>query len=185
MFGLLAILAQSVSAQTQRITPAGDGSFSNGATFAANGWTEVNSANNPWIVGSTPTGSPFVGNSAYPSNAPPAFAYTNTLPATNYFYRDVTVPAGESIILVSFDWQGAGEGFGWDNVQVWAAPTSVIPVASTTHPGTTDATPAGIAGATFVVRSPNTGTVSSGNVVAVIPTLIRRDHLPAHFLLEG
>jgi hypothetical protein len=170
MFGLLAILAQSVSAQTQRITPAGDGSFSNGATFAANGWTESNSANNPWIVGIVPTGAPFDGNSAYPSNAPPAFTYTNTTSATNYFYRDVTVPAGESIILVSFDWQGAGEGSGWDNVQVWAAPTSVIPAAATTHPGTPDANvPVGITGATFVVRSPNTGTVSSGNVIGLVP----------------
>ena len=46
-----------IQAQTQRI-PAGDGNFTNGSTFAANGWTVANQGVSPvkWAVGTAASG---------------------------------------------------------------------------------------------------------------------------------
>ncbi len=82
------------SAQTTHISPSGDGGFENGSTFAANGWTNASSANNPWIVGAAVSAAPISGNSAYISNdAGVTNAYTPANNASNFFWRDVTVPA--------------------------------------------------------------------------------------------
>ena len=138
-------------AQTTLIDPTGDGGFSNGSTFAANGWTESSSANNPWVVGTAVTGAPFAGNVGYVSNdAGVTNAYTNTTAALNYIYRDVTVPAGETKIVMTFNWICNGESI-YDLFQVFSAPTSITPVGTTTYPGSgTSNVPSGIAGATFV-----------------------------------
>jgi hypothetical protein len=52
-----------MQAQTQRI-PAGDGNFSNGSTFAANGWTVANQGVSPvkWTVGTAASGTSQTGN---------------------------------------------------------------------------------------------------------------------------
>jgi hypothetical protein len=52
-----------MQAQTQRI-PAGDGNFSNGSTFAANGWTVANQGVSPvkWAVGTAASGTSQTGN---------------------------------------------------------------------------------------------------------------------------
>ncbi|UMY65731.1 MULTISPECIES: choice-of-anchor J domain-containing protein [unclassified Flavobacterium] len=154
LFGLAFLLFFSVgpaSAQTTLISPTGDGGFANGSTFAANGWTASSSANNPWVVGTAVSTAPFSGNSAYISNdGGTTNAYTQANDATNYFYRDITVPAGETIITLSFNWRSNGES-SWDLWQVFYAPTTVTPTGVASHPGSgTGVIPTGITGATLI-----------------------------------
>ncbi|MGB4937647.1 MAG: hypothetical protein WBO30_11575, partial [Ferruginibacter sp.] len=128
-FLLLTILAAvSSQAQTTLISPTGEGGFENGATFAANGWTVVNGATNQWFVGTVAV--PSAGtNSAYISNdvAGATYNYLNSSASTVHFYRDITFPAGETNIVLSFKWKAVGEG-NYDYVTVYSMPTSVTPV---------------------------------------------------------
>jgi len=151
--------------QTTLISPTGDGGFSNGATFAANGWTNASSANNPWVVGTAVATAPISGNSAYISNdGGVTNAYTPDNNASNFFWRDITVPAGETIITLTFNWMCQGEST-WDNWQVFYAPTTVTPVGSTTHPGSgATNVPAGITGATWLANGNLQGTVQTATV---------------------
>jgi len=78
---LLLIFQQNIFSQTLLIDPAGDGGFSNGSTFTANGWTDANSTNNPWVIGTAIIGTPYTGNSAYVStDGGTTFSYSNTSP---------------------------------------------------------------------------------------------------------
>ena len=148
VFALFASI--SMQGQTTLISPTGDGGFENGTTFAANGWSVANSVNNPWIVGSAITTAPFSGRSAYISNDGVTNAYTDSNSSSNFFYRDVTVPAGQTKIILTFNWSCQGET-SFDNWQVFYAPTTVTPVGATAYPGSgTTNVPSGIAGATFV-----------------------------------
>ncbi|MFI5237676.1 MAG: hypothetical protein ACHQLA_07060, partial [Ignavibacteriales bacterium] len=149
LLGLL-IYPQSSLAQTTLIDPAGDGGFSNGGTFAANGWTVANSANNPWVIGTAAGSPPYAGNSAYVStDGGTTYTYNITATSLNFFYRDITVPASETIITLNLNWISNGEA-SWDLWQVFTAPTSVVPVGGI-HPGSgTSNVPAAIAGATFI-----------------------------------
>ena len=60
---MLLFAVTGIQAQTQRI-PSGDGNFSNGATFAANGWTVANQGVSPvkWAVGTAASGTSSVGS---------------------------------------------------------------------------------------------------------------------------
>ena len=154
----------SVLAQTTLINPTTDGGFELGPTFIANGWIESNSINNPWLLGSGGSNAaiaPFANNRAFVSNTAGASAsYDVTLTCVNYFYRDVTVPAGETKIILSFNSLSQGESV-WDMWQVFTAPTTITPVSTTTYPGNgITLVPAGITGATFVGTS---------NVASIIP----------------
>ena len=114
--------------QTILINPAGDGGFESGTDFAANGWTVVNgSVTNKWFVGAAST--PFSGSrAAYIDNGTGITnAYTNTSAGTVHFYRDVTFPAGEGNIVLSFKWKAQGEG-NYDYITVFSMPVSLIPV---------------------------------------------------------
>jgi hypothetical protein len=150
---IIAVLlwAGSSRAQTTLISPTGDGGFENGTTFAANGWTESNSANNPWVVGTYVSTPPFVNRSAYVSNDGGATNnYTNTLSALNYIYRDVVIPSGQTAIILTFNWECYGES-SYDMIQIFVGPTSIVPIGTTTYPGSgLSNVPAGIAGATFI-----------------------------------
>ncbi len=148
--------------QTVLIDPTQGGGFELGSTFAANGWSESNSANNPWVVGTAVSNAPISGNSAYISNnGGVSNAYTTTTNALNYFWRDVTVPAGESVIKLTFNWQQQGEST-WDLLQVFTAPTSITPTGTTTYPGNGFTNvPAGITGATYV---------GNGSIIAGVQT---------------
>jgi hypothetical protein len=149
---LLALCSTTAMAQTVLIDPAGGGGFELGSTFADNGWSESSGANNPWYLG-TPANvtAPQSNRVAFISNdAGTTNAYTNTATASNFFWRDVTVPAGETKITLSFNWRNVGES-SWDILQVFSAPTSVTPLGSTTYPGSGTATiPTAIAGATVL-----------------------------------
>ncbi|MFM7105750.1 MAG: hypothetical protein ACKOW8_09545, partial [Flavobacteriales bacterium] len=148
---LMAVFSFGAVAQTDRI-PIADGAFSNGATFALNGWTVSNSANNPWAVGSGHAlGAPFAGDAAYVTNTG-TYSYSNTAQCVNYFWRDVTVPAGETAMTLTFNWNQTGEA-SWDLWQVFVAPTSITPAGVATHPGSgTNNVPSGILGATYVAN---------------------------------
>jgi hypothetical protein len=149
----------NIIAQTVLISPTGDGGFDNGSTFAANGWSESSSINNPWVIGGAITTAPFSGRSAYISdNGGTTNTYTAANSATNYFWRDVTVPAGETKIVLSLNWSLQGE-VNWDNWQVFTAPTTITPIGVASHPGSgLTNVPSGITGATFV----GNGTLTSG-----------------------
>ncbi len=122
----LFLSAQNSYAQTTLISPTGDGGFENGASFTGNGWTDINHTTNTWQVGTVSV--PYAGtNAAFVSNdAGLTYAYTNSILQTSHFYRDVTVPAGESKIVLTFQWKGNGES-GWDRLLIYTAPTSVTP----------------------------------------------------------
>lgn len=127
--------------QTVLLSPTGDGGFETGPTFADNGWTTVNDATNKWFVGTVST--PYAGtNAAFISNDNGVTnAYTNTSTQVSYFYRDITVPAGETIITLTFQWKNNGESGSYDRPFVYIAPTTSTPVAnSMTVTGSTDIT---------------------------------------------
>ena len=123
----LFFLAFSSHAQTTLISPTGDGGFENGATFAANGWTVANGATNQWFVGSVATSSAG-SNSAYVSDnaSGTTHNYLVSSASTVHFYRDVTFPAGEPNIVLSFKWKGQGES-SYDYVTVYSMPTTLTP----------------------------------------------------------
>ena len=135
---LMLLFAWQLNAQTTIIDPAGAGGFELGATFADNGWTVVNATTNTWNVGTTPawftgTGGAFVSNDAGVS-----WAYTNSATSRSHFYRDITVPSGETNIVLSFDWRANGNDGNWDNLQVYICDVTVTP--ETTGPIGTNTT---------------------------------------------
>lgn len=124
-------------AQTTIINPANamgtslaNGSFENvTSTFPANGWTVVNSGvNSKWFVGtfSKCAGSKgaYIGTTSGNNN------YTLTATAVSHFYANVTFPAGQTCITLSFDWKGQGES-GFDGLKIYFGSTAVTPVANT------------------------------------------------------
>lgn len=130
LFGMLGF------SQSLLIDPNLEGGFDLGPTFTDNGWTVVNSTtagaglwyqtNAPLTSGTysfTPTGS----NAAFVSNNLGVnWAYTNTIPGTSHFYRDVTFPAGETAINLSFNLNTNGEN-NYDELQVYLCPTTLTP----------------------------------------------------------
>jgi hypothetical protein len=125
-------------AQTTIINPTAEGGFELGTTFAANGWTVVNTTTTPynaWWVGNVPTAFG-TGNSAYISSdiAGATHLYSTAQGNQVHFYRDVTFPAGEDFIVLQFQVIVNGEN-NWDMLQVSLAPTTVTPTAATTYPG--------------------------------------------------
>ncbi len=99
------------------IDPAGDGGFELGTTFAANGWTVVNSSTNNWVVGTATIGGG--ARSAYISNNGTANSYTTTTSQTVHLVKSITVPAGVTNINLSFLLKSRGEGSNWDQLLVY------------------------------------------------------------------
>ncbi len=126
------VLGLVAGAQTTIINPAGDGGFETGTTFAANGWTEAQAGPataNKWYVGTATT---FAGSrAAYISNnSGTSNAYTITGTAVQHFYRNVTFPAGQPYITLTFRWKGVMESC-CDYMRVYLVPTTTTPVAGT------------------------------------------------------
>jgi hypothetical protein len=144
-FTIVIISAQS---QTTHINPAAEGGFELAGGFAGNGWTVVNGTNNTWQ--SSGVGTPFAGTKhAFISNdGGTTYGYNAAFNATNHFYRDVTLPAGQSIITLTFQKKNNGET-GWDRILVYTAPTSVTPVS-----GTPASNGTALTGATVVYTDP-------------------------------
>ena len=156
----------STFAQTTIINPTGDGGFENGGSFLANGWSVTNDANaalNNWYVGATPVA--FGGtNAAYISNTSGAtWAYSPSLASTTHFYRDVTVPAGESVISLNFQWKGSGES-GWDRMLVYVAPITSNPISG--YPASSSTV---WVGATLIYTQANAAQAAYTGATAAIP----------------
>ncbi|MEZ4803638.1 MAG: T9SS sorting signal type C domain-containing protein [Gelidibacter sp.] len=118
--------------QTTIINPVAEGGFENGTTFAANGWTATTgtATQNQWVcnTGATPG---FTGvRAAYVTNntagTPPPHSYTVNATRVSHLYRNVTIPAGEADITLSFDVICNGEsGFtDYDYLRVWKIPAA-------------------------------------------------------------
>jgi len=126
-----------VQSQTTEINPAGDGGFETGATLAANNWsaTTGTATQNQWTCSTGATAGFSGTNAAYITNntagTPPPHTYTLTTAYVSHLYRDVTVPASETIITLTFNWIGVGEGTTLDRLRVWLVPTSFTPVYGT------------------------------------------------------
>ena len=124
-----------MQAQTNLISPTGDGGFENGGTPLANGWTVVNGSPDSWVVGAVPVVSAG-SNCGYITSTPNT---TNTwtysqFSTIQHMYRDITIPAGEGVANLTFKWKVGGEGVtisDWDNMKVFLAPTSVTPTLAT------------------------------------------------------
>ncbi|KGO88865.1 T9SS sorting signal type C domain-containing protein [Flavobacterium suncheonense] len=126
-------LSFSGFSQTTLISPTGDGGFETGNTPALNGWTITSSGNNTrWVTSTAATG--YTGaRCAYISDsnaATPAYNYTTGNARVAHLYRNITVPAGESIITLSFDWKGYGES-SYDYLRVWVIPSGTNPAYGT------------------------------------------------------
>lgn len=133
---LLFLISAKIDAQTTIISPAGDGGFETGTTLALNNWTATTggAAANRW-VSSTGATAGFSGTRcAYvtqnSAGLPPAFTYDIGTTRATHFYRNITVPAGESNITLSFNWIGRGEST-YDRMKIWIVPTTVTPIYGT------------------------------------------------------
>lgn len=117
------------------IDPTGDGGFENGSTPAANNWTAVNSTIDAWSVGNGTA--PSAGaNCGYISSTNGATWAYSQLSVIQHIYYDVTLPAGEPKVTLTFKWKAGGEGTGtsdWDNMKVFWGLVSAMgtPVANT------------------------------------------------------
>jgi hypothetical protein len=124
----LPVLGQS----TTLINPSAEGGFELGTTFAANGWTDVQQGNNSankWYVGSVVVNSGTRG--AYISNDNNVTnAYTVNDARVQHFYRDITFPAGQSQITLTFNWKGVTESC-CDYLRVHLVSTATTPAAGT------------------------------------------------------
>ncbi|MES2689087.1 MAG: hypothetical protein V4658_01710, partial [Bacteroidota bacterium] len=97
------------NAQTVLLNPLLDGGFESGSTFSANGWQTANASTNKWYVGAGAT--PHSGSRcAYIDNGTGATNnYTITTAQTSHIYRDITFPANEPRIVLTFKWKGTGQ----------------------------------------------------------------------------
>jgi hypothetical protein len=153
---LFCFLCGSSVAQTTLISPSGDGGFENGNTFAANGWTVVNGATNQWFVGNI--AEPSAGNnSAYISGmSGNSYNYNILESSVVHFYRDITFPAGQTNIALTFRWKAGGESV-WDWLTVWTSPTSNTPQVNIPAAGSSswNGIPTFYPGAVVVATPPN------------------------------
>jgi hypothetical protein len=120
----------SANGQTTHISPTGNGGFESGATLALNGWTATTgtATQNQW-VSSTATFASGT-QSAYITNntvgTPPPLLYTTTTARVSHIYRNITIPAGETLIKLNFKWKGIAEGTA-DKMRVWLTATTTTP----------------------------------------------------------
>lgn len=138
MIWILVQHASFLNAQVQLI-PVSDGGFETGTTFPLNGWTAVNDANSKWYVGTFAKSAGARG--AYidvNANAGTTNNYNSGAVRVSHIYRDVTIPAGATNIVLSFKWKANGElGAGaddYDFLRVFMVPTSTTPAAATLLP---------------------------------------------------
>jgi hypothetical protein len=135
----LIVMSSKLNAQTVLIDPNGAGGFELGANMASNGWTVANAATDGWFVGNAPVVA--TGNNCgfISSTGGGGWAYSQ-LNVFNHMYRDITIPANESKVTLSFKWKAGGEGTGtsdWDNMKVFLAPTTTVPISTAAVTGAT------------------------------------------------
>ena len=92
-----------VKAQTTLIDPAGDGGFESGF----GGWTVVNgTTGNQWFTGtaagaSAGTKAAFIGSSSTTYTD----AVAQTITVADFMYKDITFPAGQTKVTLTFDYK--------------------------------------------------------------------------------
>lgn len=116
-------------AQTTIISPTGDGGFETGTTFGPNGWTATTGTTTPlnqWTCGPGATAG-FTGfRSAFISRNGTAHEYNKVSVKVSHLYRNITIPAGQTIINLNFNWICDGEST-FDKMRIWIVPTTVTP----------------------------------------------------------
>src|SRR5574343_420127 len=143
------------SAQTTLISPSGDGGFENGSTFAANGWTAVNASTDGWVIGSVPVVSAGTNCGYVSANGGTSWTYSQ-LSTYTHIYKDFTIPAGENVLTLKFKWKATGEGTttsDWDNMKVFVAPTTVVPVNTAAVTGATQLSGSGAISGMYKLNS--------------------------------
>ena len=138
LFTLLIVLflwAGSSWGQTTLLSPTGDGGFETGNTPALNNWTAIASSTDTWVVGAVPVASAGTKCGYISSNGGAAWTYS-LLSTIEHMYYDVTIPAGQNKVTLSFKWKAGGEGTttsDWDNMKVFFGVSSSmgVPVANT------------------------------------------------------
>lgn len=126
LFFIVLIHAEVAVSQTTLISPTvNNGGFESGAA----GWNIVNaSQTNQWFVGTASVCSGV--QAAFVGTASTNNTYTNTVTSTVYIYRDITFPAGQTYINLTFDFKGQGEST-YDYMRVFLISTATTPVAGT------------------------------------------------------
>ncbi|MFP5437433.1 MAG: T9SS sorting signal type C domain-containing protein [Bacteroidia bacterium] len=96
-------------------------------------WTLVNGTQtNKWAIGTATanggTKAAYISNDNGVTNA-----YSTGTTSTTQIYRDITIPAGTTLVNLGFDWKGNGEGttLFYDYMRVWVIPATSTPVAGT------------------------------------------------------
>ncbi|RZJ33230.1 MAG: hypothetical protein EOO51_14560, partial [Flavobacterium sp.] len=128
-FAILICFLGSVS-YGQELIPAAQGGFENGATFSANGWTEIQSTASArkWRVGTIATA--HSGTNAAYAGAAANYNGSNTS-QKSHFYRDVAIPvlSGGQTASLSFWLLMPTIESGWDYLRVYkGTSSSPIPV---------------------------------------------------------
>ncbi|MBS1792678.1 MAG: hypothetical protein JSS81_02420 [Acidobacteria bacterium] len=159
------------------IDPAGDGGFETGATFAANNWTAVNTATangSQWFVTTTSltngayTFAPAGSRAGFVSNNSGTNWRYNTTPAasSSHLYKDITFPAGETNINLSFRYNVNGVDTTFDTLYVYLCPQTLTPVANSPSSSTSTVSWTGTGTATLLgtYNSLAAGSGSTANI---------------------
>lgn len=111
------------NAQTLLIDPAQEGGFELGTTLASNGWNSVVGSTDTWVVGNVPV-PPTGANCGYLSSDGGVSWSYGAFSTYSHLYRDITIPANEPKLTLTFGWSAEGEGTtnDWDNLKVFLAP---------------------------------------------------------------
>ncbi len=136
---LLALTNTQSLAQTTLIDPNGAGGFELGADMASNGWNAVNASTDGWFVGNAPVSATGTNCGYVSAGGGTTWTYSQ-LSTFTHIYRDITIPANESKVTLSFKWKALGEGTAatdWDNMKVFLAPTTVVPTTGAAVTGAT------------------------------------------------
>jgi hypothetical protein len=129
ILGLLLVPNLSTAQSTVLLSPTvNNGGFESGAT----GWTITNGGftnRNQWTV-NTGAGSASGTNAAYVTSntgTGSIYQYANSAAIrVTHLSRSVTIPAGQSLIRLSFQWKATGIT-GTDRLRVFAVPTTYVP----------------------------------------------------------
>lgn len=161
----LLLITGVLHAQTVLISPTGDGSFE-GVNFAADGWQT--------LQGATPTHNNFsIGNAATigftPTHGTRGVFVTNNGTSRGYahtssiawIYKEITIPAGESVVRMTMDLFGNTGDAGFDGIIVGHSDISFTGSITTGATGAMSGTV--ISGMSIAATSTSNGFIEDGN----------------------
>ncbi|OYU78982.1 MAG: hypothetical protein CFE23_16185, partial [Flavobacterium sp. BFFFF1] len=166
MLSFLILGNSSLFAQTTIISPTGAGSFE-GANFAADGWTVVQGAagaNNNFLLGNSATigFTPTHGTKGVTVTTNGTSRGYNTAAASwVWMYRDVTLPAGETIATFTMDMFGSPGDAGFDGICVGVTDQTFTASIATGATGTMSGTV--VPGMTFGTTATSNTFIEDGN----------------------